>query len=75
VVLLTYCLQVAETFLNTLADATQPQTRSYDARFVSIREDGVSIVEQSIEIDLLLPLENDRKSDPIENPLVLRFNH
>lgn len=53
------CFELAETFLDTLAEGVRPQTRSYDTQFVSIREDGVSIVEQPIEIDLLLPLEND----------------
>ena len=61
-------LQVTEKFLNRLAEGIRPQTRSYVTQFVSIQEDGVSIVEKSIEMDLLSPLENDRKSDPIENP-------
>lgn len=44
-------------------------------QFVNIQEDGVSIGEQSIEIDLLSPLENDRESDPIGTRLVLRLSN
>jgi len=53
------CLEVQEDFLVSLTENAQPRAQSYLAQLVNVREDGISIVEKSVELDLLSPLKND----------------
>jgi len=53
------CFELTEDFLGRLTEESRPRTRTYVGQFASVQEDGVRVVEQSIEVGLLLPLDND----------------
>lgn len=54
-------LKVSEDFLVSLIENGQPRAQSYLAQLVDVQEDGISIAETSIELDLLSPLKNERE--------------